>query len=65
MLQSKCLRLLRAPPGMLLGQIHKDLGVPLFAYHFGDVTASFDTNLADMVITPSSETRQMPKHTEG
>ena len=48
MLQSKRLRLLRSPPGVLVGQIHKDLCVPLFAYHCGAVTASFDSKLADM-----------------
>ena len=33
---------------MLVGADSQDLGVPLFAYHFGAVTASFDSNLADM-----------------
>ena len=48
-LQSKCLRLATGAPWYVSNrQIHEDLGVPLFADHIRNLTASFDSNLADV-----------------
>jgi hypothetical protein len=48
-LQSKCLRLATGDPWYVSNrQIHEDLGVPLFADHIRALTASFDSNLADV-----------------
>jgi len=48
-LQSKCLRLATVAPWYVSNrQIHKDLGVPLFADHIRALTASFDSKLADV-----------------
>jgi hypothetical protein len=47
-LQSKCLRFATDAPWYVSNrQIHEDLGVPLFAYHIGALTASFDSKIAD------------------
>jgi len=51
-LQSKCLRLATGASWYVSNrQIHEDLGVPLFADHIRALTASFDSNLADVVNT--------------
>ena len=48
-MQSKCLRLATGAPWYVInGQIHEDLGVPLFAHHIRALTASFDSKLADV-----------------
>jgi hypothetical protein len=48
-LQSKCLRLATGAPWYVSNkQIHKDLGVPLFADHIRALAASFDSKLADV-----------------
>jgi len=48
-LQSKCLRLATAAPWYISNrQIHKDLGVLLFADHIRALTSSFDSKLADV-----------------
>jgi hypothetical protein len=48
-LQTKCLRLATVAPLYVSSrQIHKGLGVPLFAYHISALTASLDSNLADV-----------------
>jgi len=48
-LQSKCLRLATGAPFYVSnGQIHEDLGVPLFADHIRALTASFDSKLAEV-----------------
>jgi hypothetical protein len=48
-LKSKCLRLTTGAPWYVSNrQIHKDLGVPLFADHIRALTASFDSKLADV-----------------
>jgi hypothetical protein len=48
-LQSKCLRLVTGASWYLSnGQIHKELGVPLFADHIRPLIASFDSRLADV-----------------
>jgi len=48
-LQSMCLRLVTGAPWYVSNrQIHEELGVPLFADHIRDVTASFDSKLADV-----------------
>ena len=48
-LQSKCLRLATGAPWYVSNrQIHKNLGVPLFADHIRALTASFDSKLADV-----------------
>jgi hypothetical protein len=59
-LQSKCLRLATGAPWYVSNrQIHKDLGVPLFADHIRALTASLDSKLADVRNPPSTETRQI------
>jgi hypothetical protein len=48
-LQSKCLRLATVAPWYVSNrQIHEDLGVPMFADHIRALTASFDSELADV-----------------
>jgi hypothetical protein len=48
-LQSKCLRLVIGAPCYLRNrQIHEDLGVPLFANLIRTLTASLDSELADV-----------------
>jgi 4-amino-4-deoxy-L-arabinose transferase-like glycosyltransferase len=48
-LQSKCLCLAtRAPWYVSNRQIHEDLGIPLFVDHIRDLTARFDSKLADV-----------------
>jgi len=48
-LQSKFLRFATCAPWYVSNrQIHKDLGVSLFAYHIRTLTASFDSKLADV-----------------
>jgi len=48
-LQSKCLRLATGAPWYVSNrQIHEDLGVPLLGDHIRALTASFDSNLADV-----------------
>jgi hypothetical protein len=48
-LQFKCLRLVTGAPWYVRNrQIHEDFGVPLFADHIRALTASFDSNLADV-----------------
>jgi hypothetical protein len=48
-LQPTCLRLATGTPWYVSNkQIHKDLGVPLFADHIRVPTASFDSKLADV-----------------
>jgi len=48
-LQSKCLRLATGALWYFSNrQIHEDLGVPPFADHIRDLTASFDSNLANV-----------------
>jgi hypothetical protein len=48
-LQSKCLRLATGAPWYVSNrQIHEDLGFPLFADHIRDLTARFDSKLADV-----------------
>jgi len=48
-LQSKCVRLATGAPWYVSNtQIHEDLGVPLYAYHFRALTESFDSNLANV-----------------
>jgi len=49
LLQSKCLRLATGDPWYVSNrQIHEDLGVPLFADLIRALTASFDSNLANV-----------------
>ena len=49
MLQSKRFRLAIGVPWYVSNrQIHEDLSVPLFADHTRDLTASFDSKLADV-----------------
>jgi len=49
LLQSTCLRLATGAPWYVSNrQIHKDLGVPLFADHIRALTESFDSKLADV-----------------
>jgi len=49
MLQSKCLRLATSALWYVSSrQSHEDLGVPLFADHVRDLTASLDSKLADV-----------------
>ena len=49
MLKFKCLLLATGAPWYVSnGQIHEDLGVPLFADHIRALTASFDSKLADV-----------------
>jgi hypothetical protein len=48
-LKSKCLRLVTGAPWYLSNrQIHEVLGAPLFADHIRALTASFDSQLADV-----------------
>jgi hypothetical protein len=48
-LQSKCPLLATGAPWHVSNrQIHKDLGVPLFANHIRALTSRFDSNLADV-----------------
>jgi hypothetical protein len=48
-LQTKCLCLATGAPWYVSNrQIHKELGVPLFADHTRALTASFDSKLADV-----------------
>ena len=48
-LQSKCLRLATGAPWYVSSrQIHKDLGVPLFADNIRALTESFDSKLGDV-----------------
>jgi len=48
-LQPKCLCVATGAPWYVSNrQIHKDLGVPLFADHIRALTASFDSKLADV-----------------
>jgi hypothetical protein len=48
-LQSKCLHLATGAPWYVSNrQIHEELGVPLFADHIRALTASFDSELADV-----------------
>ena len=66
MLQSKCLRLVTGTPWYVSKrQIHEDLGVPLFANHIRALTASFDSELADVWNHPSTATQQILTLTEG
>jgi hypothetical protein len=47
-LQSKCLRIATGAPWYISNrQIHKNLGVPFFAYHIKALTESFDSDLDD------------------
>ena len=49
MLQYKCLRLATGAPWYVSNrQIHEDLGVSLFAEHIRALTASFESNLANV-----------------
>jgi hypothetical protein len=48
-LQFKRLRVATGAPWYVSnGQIHEDLGVPLFADHISAVTVSFDSKFADV-----------------
>jgi hypothetical protein len=52
-LQSNCLRIaINAPWYVSNRQIHEDLGIPFFAYHFRALTESFESKLADAGGTP-------------
>jgi len=59
-LLTMCLRLATGTPWYgSNGQIHEDLGVPMFAYHIRALTNSFDSRLADVWKAPRLATRQM------
>jgi hypothetical protein len=65
-LQSKCLRLATGVPWYVCNRhIHEDLGVPLFADHIRALTASFDSNLAEVGNPLSTATRQLLTLTDG
>ena len=65
LLQSKCLRLATVAPWYVSNkQIHKELGVPLFADHIRALTERFYSKLAD-VGNRSKATRQVLELTEG